>query len=111
MRVFVMDECTEASELLRKAGYEMVRSLRDAPDLVLMDGKSAIARLEELARLRQQLAERKVVERAKGLLMKARCLDEEQAYSLLRKSAMDRNLRIGEVAQQFLDAHELLGGA
>ena len=111
MRVYVMDECSEAGELLREAGYEVVGSLAANPDLVLMDAKSAVARLEELARLRQQLAERKLIERAKGLLMKARSLDEEQAYALLRKAAMDRSLRIGEVAQQFLDSHELLGGA
>ena len=111
MRVYVMDECKEAMELLRDSGYEVVSSLSANPDLVLMNGKSAIARLDELARLRQQLAERKLVERAKGLLMKARSLDEAQAYALLRKSAMDRNLRIGEVAQQFLDSHELLSGA
>jgi response regulator NasT len=76
-----------------------------------MDGKSAVARLEELVRLRQQLAERKLVERAKGMLMKERGLDEESAYALLRKSAMDRNLRIGEVARRLLDSQELLSGA
>jgi len=111
MRVFVMDECSEAGELLKKAGYEVVTSLQSNPDLVLMNGKSARARLEELARLRQQLAERKAVERAKGILMKTRGLDEESAYALLRRSAMDRNLRIGEVAQQILDSHSLLSGA
>jgi response regulator NasT len=43
--------------------------------------------------------------------MKARGLDEEAAYALLRKSAMDRNVRIGELAQQLIDSQGLLGGA
>jgi response regulator NasT len=111
VRVYVMDECDEASELLRKAGHEMVSSLSANPDVVLMDGKSAAARLGELQRLRVQLAERKLIERAKGLLMKARGLDEEAAYALLRKAAMDRNVRTGEVAQQLIDSQGLLGGA
>jgi AmiR/NasT family two-component response regulator len=111
MRVLVIDECEPLSALLREAGYELVTSLDAAPDVVMMGGKRAAEHLEEIERLRLQLAERKAVERAKGLLMKARSLDEERAYALLRKSAMDRNLRIGEVAQQFIDAHELLSGA
>jgi response regulator NasT len=41
--------------------------------------------------------------------MKSRSLDEEAAYALLRKSAMDRKLRLGEVAQQLIDAADLLG--
>jgi len=76
----------------------------------------AVARFEDFQRLREELAEanlklteRKLVERAKGLLMKSRKLDEEEAYALLRKFAMDRKLRIGEVAQQLIDAADLLG--
>jgi response regulator NasT len=65
----------------------------------------AVARFEDFQRLRgeladatQKLSERKVVERAKGLLMKARGLDEEAAFALLRKTAMDRKLTLAEVA-------------
>ncbi|HEU5177639.1 MAG TPA: ANTAR domain-containing protein [Burkholderiales bacterium] len=50
-----------------------------------------------------------MIERAKGLLMKSRNLDEEAAYSALRKAAMDRNLKLGEVAQRIVDAAYLLG--
>jgi len=78
----------------------------------------AVARFEDFQRLREELAEanlklseRKLVERAKGILMKTRGLDEESAYSLLRKAAMDRKLRLGEMAQQLIDAAELLNGA
>ena len=78
----------------------------------------AVARFEDFQNLRTQLAqanlklsERKLIERAKGMLMKARCLDEEAAYALLRKVAMDRKLKIAEVAQQLIDSAELLDGA
>ena len=75
----------------------------------------AVARFEERQALRDQLAqansklaERKLIERAKGLLMKTRNLDEEAAYTALRKAAMDRNLKLGDVAQRIVDAAELL---
>jgi response regulator NasT len=76
----------------------------------------AIARFENFQALRTKLAdaewrleERKLVERAKGLLMKRRSLDEEAAYAALRKMAMDRKLKLGEVAQRIIDAADLLG--
>ncbi len=62
----------------------------------------------ELDTIRQKLAERKVVERAKGLLMKSRGLSEEQAYHALRRMAMDRNRRMGEVARSVIEMAELL---
>ena len=75
----------------------------------------AVARFEERQDLREQLAEaqskladRKLIERAKGLLMKSRNLDEEAAYAALRKAAMDRNLKLSDVAQRIVDAAELL---
>lgn len=75
----------------------------------------ALARFEETDRLRQELestrailAERKAVERAKGILMKQRGFDEPQAYHALRKMAMDKNLRIGQVAENVIAVAELL---
>ena len=77
---------------------------------------AAVARFDELQGLRgqlaaaeQRLAERKVIDRAKGLLMKARTLDEPAAYEAMRKMAMDRKLKLGEVAQRVIDAADLLG--
>jgi len=79
---------------------------------------AAVARFEEFQRLRgelaaanERLAERKLVERAKGLLMKSRGLDEDAAYRLMRKFAMDRKQRLADVAQQLIDAAELINGA
>ena len=62
----------------------------------------------ELQETRQQLADRKVMDRAKGIIMKQRGVSEEQAYELLRRTAMDSNLRIAQVAQSVITAAELL---
>ena len=55
-----------------------------------------------------KLAERKSVERAKGILMRRRNLPEQDAYQALRKMAMDRGKRIGEVAQNIVTSEEML---
>ena len=63
----------------------------------------------QLAEANLKLVERKLIERAKGMLMKSRNLSEEAAYSALRKAAMDRNLKLVDVAQRIVDAADLLG--
>ena len=63
---------------------------------------------EELDQAKQALGERKVVERAKGILMKERGLTEEAAYALLRKAAMSDNRRVVEIAQAVITAAGLL---
>ncbi len=72
---------------------------------------NAVDRLRrELEETRSQLAERKVIDRAKGILMKSRGLSEEEAYRLLRKTAMDQNRRVAQVAESLVTAAGLLGG-
>src|ERR1700704_3161625 len=69
---------------------------------------NAFARLQnELDRTRNALEERKVIDRAKGILMKVKNLSEESAYALLRKTAMNENKKIIEVAQSVITAAEL----
>jgi len=63
----------------------------------------------ELAETRRALEERKVIDRAKGLLMKAKGIDEDAAYALLRKTAMDRGRRVADVAEALVTAAGLLG--
>lgn len=63
----------------------------------------------ELDKARTTLAERKLVERAKGILMKRRKVDEEAAYGLMRRMAMDQKLRLVDVANKIIAAAELLG--
>ncbi|HYT85840.1 MAG TPA: ANTAR domain-containing protein [Burkholderiales bacterium] len=76
----------------------------------------AVARFDEHQRLRAELveanlklSERKLVERAKGILMKSRGMAEDEAYQALRRMAMDRGKRLGEIAQQIIDVTEFLG--
>jgi response regulator NasT len=69
---------------------------------------NAFSRLQtELDRAKDALDERKVIDRAKGILMKAKKLSEEEAYTLMRKTAMNENKKIVEIAQSVLTAAEL----
>jgi two-component system, response regulator / RNA-binding antiterminator len=63
---------------------------------------------EELSETRLKLAERKVIERAKGLLMERHHCSEDEAYRKLRRLAMDKNLKLSEIAQRMLDFADLL---
>jgi response regulator NasT len=62
----------------------------------------------ELEDTKQKLADRKIIDQAKGILMRRRSLSEQEAYSLLRKTAMDSNSQISEVARTVVSAAELL---
>ena len=66
---------------------------------------NAFSRLQdELDRTRSALEERKVIDRAKGILMKAKNLTEETAYAMLRKTAMNENKKIADVAHSVITA-------
>lgn len=70
---------------------------------------NAFARLkDELERVQTALSERKVIDRAKGILMKLKSISETDAYAMLRKTAMNENKKIAEVAQSVVTAAELL---
>jgi two-component system, response regulator / RNA-binding antiterminator len=75
----------------------------------------AVARFDQYQALRRELeeteeklAERKVIERAKGILMETRRLSEEDAYRALRRQAMENNTRLAEVARQVIALAGLL---
>ena len=71
---------------------------------------NVITRLrDELDRAKQALEDRKVIDKAKGILMKSRTLSEEDAYVLLRTTAMKESRRLAEVAQGLVTAMKLLG--
>jgi len=72
---------------------------------------NAFARMQtELDEARSALAERKLIDRAKSILMESRNLSEPDAYALLRSTAMNQNRRIADVAEALITAHNLLGG-
>ncbi|MBB3978241.1 response regulator NasT [Rhizobium azooxidifex] len=70
---------------------------------------NAFSRLQrELAEARSALEERKIIDRAKGILMKMRGLSEEEAFALLRQTAMNEKKKIAEIAQSVVTAAGLL---
>ncbi|WP_336056729.1 ANTAR domain-containing response regulator [Nitratireductor sp. CH_MIT9313-5] len=71
---------------------------------------NAYSRLErELEDARNALQSRKFIDKAKGLLMRSRGMSEEDAYALLRKTAMNQNRKISDVAQSLVLAADMLG--
>ena len=109
----------ESDELVMRAAFKAGVSAYIVDDLDLARLKPivnvAIARFEEHQTLKQELAsatkklsERKVVEKAKGILMKSRGLDEEQAYAALRKLAMERAQPLGKIAGDLVEMAKLL---
>ncbi|WP_313195142.1 ANTAR domain-containing response regulator [Shinella zoogloeoides] len=77
--------------------------------------KMAISRFNAFSRLSRELEEtrgelenRKLIDRAKGLLMRSRGLSEDEAYALLRRTAMNQNRKIAEIAQSLVTAAGLL---
>jgi response regulator NasT len=114
--MFASDDAPETLRDVMRAGVAayIVDGLEPSRVKSIVD--VACARFDEYQRLRDELAatrlklsERKLVERAKGVLMKSRGLDEDTAYSALRKIAMDRGKALADVAQQVVDAADLLG--
>ena len=76
----------------------------------------AVSRFNAFSRLARELEEakgelegRKVIERAKGILMRSRGLSEEAAYALMRRTAMNQNRKLAEIAQSLVTAADLLG--
>jgi response regulator NasT len=64
---------------------------------------------EELDRTKRALEDRKIIDKAKGILMKSRNISEEDAYALLRKTAMNESRRMADVARSLVTAANLLG--
>lgn len=84
---------------------ERVKSILD----MTVSRFNAFSRLQrELAEAKSALEERKVIERAKGILMKMRGLSEEQAFTLLRQTAMNEKKKMSEIAQSVVTAAALL---
>ena len=113
--VFAEDDADDPMRAALKAGVSAYVVAGLLPERLAGVLKVAVARYEQEAALRAQLddahaqlAQRKVIERAKGLLMKSAGLDEAAAYERLRRHAMDRGLKLHEVAAQLLAASDLM---
>jgi len=90
------------------AGGLVNGKLRHAIDVAFAQFNSRSVLRGELDRANAALAERKVVERAKGIVMKTRALDEAEAYRMMRQVAMSRNVRMIQLAEVIIEAEELL---
>lgn len=106
------DQLTAAAIEAGVSAY-VVDGLRSDRVKPIMD--AAIARFRMIQRMRNELAEtkraleeRKVIDRAKGIVMKARGVSEDEAYALLRSAAMDQSKRIAEVAAALVASAGLL---
>ncbi len=63
---------------------------------------------DELRTAQDRLADRKIIEKAKGVVMQQKQISEDEAFRLMRKLAMDRNLTLLQIAQQLLNVTQLL---
>lgn len=114
--MFTHDEDSETIRAAIRAGVSayVVGGLKSDRIKPIMD--AAIARFEEFQAMRSnlekaegQLADRKIIDRAKAALMKQRGWSEDEAYQALRKMAMNRGVKLGEAARQVIAVTELLG--
>jgi response regulator NasT len=114
--LFTDDSSTSSMDAAMEAGVSayIVAGLQPARikpvlDVALARFKREQVLLDELSETRQKLLDRKVIERAKGLLMRRGDLTEEQAYARLRAMAMNKNLKLADIAQRIVDVEDLLG--
>lgn len=84
--------------------------VRPILDMTISRFRAFEAMRTELESTRSALKERKAIDRAKGILMKTKGLDEDAAYKLLRRTAMNQNRKIVEVAESLISAYDLLNG-
>lgn len=87
-----------------------VGRVRSIVDVAIARFREFHALRAELDQARCELEDRKLLDRAKGLLMANRQMTEDQAYSALRKMAMDRGQRIVDVARNVIEIMELMSG-
>ncbi|WP_372524108.1 ANTAR domain-containing response regulator [Sulfuricaulis sp.] len=104
----LMREALEAGVSAYVVDGLSVERVRPIVEVALVRFEQWQALRRELDQAQTNLAERKVIERAKGIVMKQRRCTEDEAYALLRKLAMDRNQRLAHVAESVITMAELL---
>lgn len=114
--MFVDQSDQEMTDLAMKAGLSAYVVGAPEPERVRSVLNTAIARFKMISQMRreleiakQALVDRKALDRAKGIIMQTKGLSEEEAYGLLRKTAMSQNRKVIDVAQALLTASDLLG--
>ncbi len=113
--MFSRDERPQTIQAATRAGVSAyaVGKLTAARVKTIIEGATARfcefqALQEELEKTKMELAERKIIERAKEMVAQQRGCNEAQAYQILRKMAMNRRRRLAEISQDILSASEIL---
>ena len=113
--MFVDESDSESIRTAVRAGVAAYVVKGSSADRIRPVLEVAVARFEEfqalkseLARAQSTLADRKIIERAKGILMEKRGFSEEEAFRMLRKMAMNQGVRLAEVARHVLAAAEII---
>jgi len=114
--IFTHDDRDDAIEQAIEAGVSAYIVDGFSEERVLAILRTAMARFKQyqsmqsqLKELRTSLADRKVIDRAKGLIMQQRQCSEDEAYKMLRTSAMNQNMRLAVLAKNLLETANLLG--
>jgi len=114
--MFTEDDNTSTMEAAMEAGVTayivaglQAERIKPVLDVALARFRQEQKLLTELSDTKHKLAERKVIERAKGLLMSRHKLSEDEAYQKLRSMAMNKTLKLSEIAQRLLAVEDLLG--
>lgn len=110
LTAFSDTECVEKAKSVGALGY-LVKPLDDKSLIPMVEVSIArgndIQRLgKELDKVTQKLEDRKVIEKAKGMLMIESGLSEEEAYKMMRKLSMDRRCPMVEIANTIVDTYE-----
>jgi two-component system, response regulator / RNA-binding antiterminator len=114
--LFTEDDTTSSMDAAMEAGVSayivaglQAERIKPVLNVALARFRQEQKLLAELTETRHKLAERKIIDRAKGILMSNQRLTEDQAYQKLRSMAMNKNLKLAEIAQRILDVEDLLG--
>lgn len=114
--LFTEDEDTSSMDAAMAAGVSayivaglQAERIKPVLNVALARFRQEQKLLAELSETRHKLAERKIIDRAKGILMSNQRLTEDQAYQKLRSMAMNKNLKLAEIAQRIIDVEDLLG--
>ncbi|WP_295539429.1 ANTAR domain-containing protein [uncultured Thiohalocapsa sp.] len=117
MVMFTQDDAGESIRRAVEAGVTAYvvdglenRRVRPIVDAAMARFTQYRALEQELSQTRNKLAERKLIERAKGLIMQQQGVSEAQAYQAMRQLAMRRNKRLAEIADSVIAASELMQG-
>jgi response regulator NasT len=112
--IFAEDQQTETINQVIKAGVSAyivdgleAKRIKSIVDIAIARFREQLALKEELKKTKTQLEDRKLVDRAKAILIKSQGYTEDQAYHALRKLAMDRNIALGEMAKNVISMAEL----